>query len=138
MSREQAFLVALLATIPAHAFEFQCPETITTKQIAAAPAPGWSPFVRDPWGNAGNPESVTVKSTFSKIELYDGEPKDIADLKPDNEIDTWTFGKPQPGDRPIFMACVYGDTQARMVRELPKKLKQCRASKSGKLTCDTY
>jgi hypothetical protein len=136
--RTELLVLALLAATPALAFEFQCPETIMTRQIASAPPGGWSPFVRDPWGNAGNPDSVAVKSTFSKIELYDGEPKEIADLKPDNDVDTWTFGKPQAGDRPTFMACVYGDTHARLVRELPKGIKKCRASKAGKLTCETY
>jgi hypothetical protein len=118
--------------------DFQCPDSITTQQAAVAPSPGWTVFARDPWGNAGSPGTVKLKSGLSKIELYDGEPKEIADLKPDNEIDTWTFGKPQPGDRPTFMACVYGDTHVRLVKELPKGIRKCRASKAGRLTCETY
>ena len=130
--------VAFLAALPAQAVQFQCPQAITTKQSATSTPQGWTAFARDPWGNAGSPEAVTLKSAFSKIELYDGEPKEIADLKPDNEIDTWSFGKAQPGDRPIFMACVYGSTHVRLVRQLPKAIKQCRASKEGTLTCEVY
>lgn len=94
------------------AFETQCPETIETTQQLVAPAqPGWTDFSRDPSGTAGDPSSerLRIKSGFAHIEVYDGPPKELADLMPDNERDTWTLGDPKGRGRPKFMACCCRD-----------------------------
>ena len=53
-------------------------------------------------------------SRVSRIDLYDGDPKDIAQLKPDDEDakeDSWSFNAPSPPERPLYMACVFFDTR---------------------------
>ena len=120
------------------AFEAQCPETIYTNQKLASPIAGWDEFSRDPWGVAGSPAAGMLRSRsgFSHIEIYDGAPKDLADLIPDNELDTWTLGDPKERQRPQFMSCVYDGTYIRLIRQLPDNVARCRSSKSGKLHCD--
>jgi hypothetical protein len=141
MTRPHRLVLAvagLVAATSGHAFEAQCPQTVETAQRLSAPPPaGWSEFSRDPWGTAGDPSSDALrnKSAFSHIEIYDGPPKEIADLIPDNQRDTWTLGDPAKRARPQFMACAYGGTYVRLVRELPANVVKCHAAKSGKLTC---
>jgi hypothetical protein len=130
-----ASLAAALFALPCLAFDTSCPESITTDQQLSQPASGWEPFARDPWGTAGKPP-VPTRSGFSHIEIYDGAPKELADLVPDNERDTWTFEKPGDRKRPLFMACVYDSTYVRLVRQLPPKVTQCTARKNGALHCE--
>ena len=122
-------------SLPAAAFDTSCPESITTEQQLAAPQAGWQSFARDPWGTAGTPP-VHTRSGFSHIEIYDGPPVELADLVPDNERDTWTFGKNDAAKRPLFMACVYDGTTVRLTRQLPAGVSRCVAKKSGALHCD--
>lgn len=134
----RAVVLATAFSGSALAVEFRCPETITSYQQLADPAPGWTGFSRDYGGTAGNPAVERLKnhSAFSHIEVYDGEPKELADLMPDNGVDTWSFEAPSPSDRPLYMACVYGDTFVRLVKRLPADVVKCRAAKDGVLRCD--
>ena len=142
MYRTDGLRFLLLGTIilaaPSLAFEAQCPETIYTNQKLASPVAGWDEFSRDPWGTAGSSAAGTLRSRsgFSHIEIYDGAPKDLADLIPDNELDTWTLGNPKERQRPQFMSCVYDGTYIRLIRQLPDSVTRCRSSKNGKLHCD--
>lgn len=142
MNLYRLFALGLALTVAgsAFAFEAQCPANIETTQQLVAPAqPGWTEFSRDPWGTAGDPasERVRSKSGFSGIQVYDGPPKGLADLIPDNERDTWTLGDPKGRIRPQFMACVYDGTYVRLVRQLPANVVKCHASEGGKLSCTT-
>lgn len=128
-------LAGLSAAAPCLAFDTTCPETITTDQQLSAPQAGWQAFARDPWGTAGAPP-VHTRSGFAGIELYDGPPVELAQLVPDNELNTWTFGKNDAAKRPQFMACVYEGTAVRLVRQLPAGVTRCVAKKNGSLHCD--
>jgi len=120
------------------AFEASCPRSITTVQQLAQTDDGWEPFARDPYGSAGTPpkEAVPLRADFSHIEIYDGPPKELADLVPDNERDTWTFDGAGAKSRPIFLACVYDGTYVRLVRRLPDAVTRCVAGKNGTVRCD--
>src|SRR3569833_2849532 len=105
-------LVGLCLAQPGLAFDTTCPESISTDQQLSQSIGGWEPFARDPWGTAGNPP-VHTRSSFSHIEIYDGAPRELADLVPDNERDIWTFGSPKARERPLYLACVYDATYVR-------------------------
>ena len=68
-------LITLLSTL-----SVECPATINTEQqILTAPS-GWQAMVRDP---AGQPTRQTTHY-LDGLTLFDGEPGELASLKPDN------------------------------------------------------
>jgi hypothetical protein len=132
-----ALIVGAIAG-PCFAFDAQCPQSINTTQHLGTAIRPWQEFSRDPWGATGGAAASAsqLRSGFSRIELYDGQPRELADLVPDNERDTWTLGDPAQRTRPQFMACVYDGTYVRLVRQLPADVTRCHAAKTGKLHCE--
>ena len=124
------------ASLTATALEITCPEKITTSQKLIERAPGWKEFVR-PDGDA----KPRRWSHVSRIDLYDGDPKEIAQIKPDDEgakEDSWRFSAPSPPLRPLYMACVYFDTRIQFIKELPLNVKKCTSSPEGVLRCEEF
>ncbi|MCX4025955.1 hypothetical protein H0A36_19160 [Endozoicomonas sp. SM1973] len=83
--------------------EITCPQQISTNQSLVEPVAEWEEFIR-PSGVDRN----LKQSNIYRIDLYDGEPKEIAQLKP-NDVNasnqTWIFSGPAPANRPVYMSC---------------------------------
>jgi hypothetical protein len=119
----------------ASALDIVCPEKIVTSQVLVESIAGWEEFVRP-----GQEAKMGRWSRPSRIDLYYGDPKDIAQLAPDNEEDalaSWTFSKSSTSERPIYMACVYSDTYVQFVKALPLNIKKCIANQ-GVLNCEEF
>jgi hypothetical protein len=124
------------ASLDAAAFDIACPGKIVTSQKLMERAPGWKEFVR-PDGGA----KPRRWSRVSRIDLYDGDPKEIAQLKPDDEDakeDSWSFNAPSPPERPLYMACVYFDTRIQFIKALPLNVRKCTSSREGILRCEEF
>lgn len=102
------FSLAALAT-PAIAETFTCPPTLETDQTSG-----------------GMPQSFK----FRYVSFFDGDPKDLTDLAPEEGPDPkkleqrWQFTR-TPG-RPIIMICRYHGTTATIRKEVPASVKECR------------
>jgi hypothetical protein len=111
-------LVGSLVATQAYAGEYKCPEKITTtgtQVVAVAGFEGWD----DP----------QVPAFVTGINLYDGHPKGMAQLKPDNAEDpnegdgsVWTLPDSPSG---FWMVCTYSDTNARVTRQIDSGEKFC-------------
>lgn len=81
----------LLTTLAlAASLQFDCPATIETRQQLLTPQQGWQAFTRDDDGKPGE----TLSHRLDNLALFDGDPAELAQLKPDNgdndEIDYWS------------------------------------------------
>jgi len=126
----------VLAPTNVAAFEVACPNKIVTSQKIVGGAPGWKEFVR-PDGNAKLPRWSYV----SGINLYSGDPKNIAQLKPDDENAkeaSWSFSTPSSPDRPLYMACIYFDTRIQFIKALPLNVRKCTSSRERVLRCEEF
>jgi hypothetical protein len=72
------------------------------------------------------------KPVLDQVTIFDGPPKDLASLVPDEEktvkgklIQTWTLAKNARG---YWLQCDYSDTSAAAYRKLPDTIKRCRVS----------
>jgi len=137
MFRKVVACTALLATsLNVAALDISCPEKITTSQELLKQASGWQQFVRPV------KEGKTRQWSYvSGISLYTGDPKDIAQLKPDDEMakdQSWSFSAPSSPERPLYMACVYFETRIQFVKALPLNVKKCTSIGEGVLRCEEF
>lgn len=120
-------LITLLSTL-----SVECPATINTEQqIPTAPS-GWQAMVRDP---AGQPTRQTTHY-LDGLTLFDGEPGELASLKPDNGDADDT---PQAPHRwsglqsaRLYLVCHYRGTAATLQQPLPAHLTSCTVSHKDK------
>lgn len=103
-------LAAAMASLgAAHAASFTCPATIESDTTAG-----------------GMPQSFK----FRYVSFFDGDPKDLADLAPEEGPDPnklvqrWEFVRTK--GRPIIMICRYHGTQQTVTKEVPANIKECR------------
>ncbi|MGH8456212.1 MAG: STY0301 family protein [Stenotrophobium sp.] len=134
--------IALIYCAQAPCLELRCPDEVLTRQSPVQDVAGWTPFVRDYDSTAGDPrtQALALHSPFAGIELYSGEPSELAQLKPDDDLarqPEWTLGPLAPADLPVYLACTYAGTQVRLVRVLPRDVKKCRDHGNGRLVCTT-
>jgi hypothetical protein len=128
--------VLVSMSMPSKAVELVCPEKIQTVQTSVGLAAGWKEFVR--------PDGSQVPGRYSLlagIDLYDGDPAEIAQLRPDQESahdSTWSFSQPAPPQRPLYMACVYFNTRIQVVKALPLNVKKCTTRRGGRLRCEEF
>lgn len=105
-------LAASLAVVavPAHAREFTCPPSLTVDEEV-------------------NGIKAAVEHKFRYVSFFDGDPKDLADLAPDEGPDpkqleqNWTFERSP--DRPIVMVCRYHGTDATATEPVPAEINSC-------------
>ena len=101
--------LSLALVSSAKASSFTCPPTLET-----AATPG------------GQPQSFK----FRYVSFFDGDPKDLADLAPDDGPDPtkleqrWQFTRTK--ERPIIMICRYHGTDRTIQMEVPPEIKECR------------
>src|SRR5690349_4112635 len=99
-----AFTALMAVSAGATALEIACPETISTTQQLKKAASGWEGFVRP-----SEPGKAYDWSRVTRIDLYTGHPRGIAQLKPDDENaveDSWTFSSPSTPNEPLYMSCI--------------------------------
>jgi len=138
MIRFALLCTGLLASLNIHALEIRCPEKIITTQTLAKQESSWQEFVR-PISLSGVDENNW--SRLSRISLYDGDPKDIAELKPDDESaqkSAWSFTEPSLANRPIYVSCVYSSTRIEFIKALPLNIKKCTEIQTGVLRCEEF
>jgi hypothetical protein len=106
------------------AADYNCPAKIETDQHGKKIPVGWQTFI-DPANQA---------HTFQGVRFYDGEPKGMANLKPENgdanQSPVWTFGARQSG-RSIWEVCVYSDTSVMLSKKIPDTIKNCRVTSTN-------
>jgi hypothetical protein len=110
------FAFVALSALPAHAASITCPAQIQVREQADAQTP-WRPFI----------DKVNARHFLSHVDLYDGPPEGLAQLKPDN-ADTddkdpsyWSVD----ASNTLYVACNYQDTSVKYVRALPRAEKRC-------------
>jgi hypothetical protein len=110
------FAVSLHAAC-ALAKEYKCPERMDVTHAETAPVAGFELW-KDP----------QAKVILENISLYDGHPREMAPLKPDNGDDLkartslWTlFDNP----RGFWMVCQYANTDIRWIKRLDNPKKSC-------------
>lgn len=92
--------LALSATL-----QFDCPPGIETRQQLLTTPDGWQGLSRDPEGKP----SQNLSHRLANLALFDGEPGELVQLKPDNgdsdDIHYWS----QLGSslRPLYLVCHY-------------------------------
>lgn len=110
-------LVFAAAASPA----WECPKTLKTLQSLRDVPAGWQPFL----------DTTNTRHHLEQVAFYDGSPKDLAMLKPDNgdsdELPVWTFTR--SGGRAIWQVCVYTQTAVSLARQVPDKITRCRVDR---------
>lgn len=137
MLRSAIFFSAIFAiSCSADALEISCPEKIVTTQKLVGRAKGWKEFVR--------PDGTLSRRNYSYVSgigIYDGDPREIVELKPDDEMakeETWSFNKPTSSKRPLYMACAYFETRVQFIRTLPPSVKKCTSKRGVVLQCEEF
>jgi len=99
---------------------FKCPyEVSTTQSLKGAVPSEWEPLL----------DTLNGNQLIERISVYDGHPKEGADLIPDNvgknggkkEDSYWSF---TPG-RTYWLACFYSQNVIRLVQKIPSDVKKC-------------
>ena len=118
------FIFSALFVTAAQAAEgtFTCPDEIKTAQSIAALMTGWE-----------SAEEKQYPSVLESVSLYDGPPKDMADLEPDNGDSNdvnlvWTFGG---ASKNIWLRCNYAHTRLTLAKLLPDGFTTCTAERDA-------
>ena len=125
--------LALSATL-----QFDCPPGIETRQQLLTTPEGWQGLSRDPEGKP----SQTLSHRLANLALFDGEPGELVQLKPDNgdsdEIHYWSLLGSSL--RPLYLVCHYQDSALTLQQALPLGTKCAEDDNRQQLAgrCATY
>jgi hypothetical protein len=111
----------------------KCPDRIDLEQAANANYASWEV----------TPDKGKVGFLFESIRLFDGHPREMASLKPDDEteapnrlVGTWHLPKAE-SDRGYWVGCSYSNSMTLLAKRLPDTVSICRYTvkrhSSGKL-----
>ncbi|HEA3131796.1 TPA: hypothetical protein RVR73_003124 [Aeromonas hydrophila] len=113
--------LALSATL-----QFDCPATIETRQQLLGTTQGWQAVTRNELGEQHQP----LRHRLENLSLFDGDPDERAQLKPDNgdshTIHYWSLDRHNP--RPFYLVCHYQETAITLQQALPAGLGYCRVN----------
>ncbi|HDX9009846.1 TPA: hypothetical protein RQO53_002279 [Aeromonas dhakensis] len=113
--------LALSATL-----QFDCPATIETRQQPLGTTQGWQAVIRNELGEQHQP----LRHRLENLSLFDGDPDERAQLKPDNgdshAIHYWSLDRHNP--RPFYLVCHYQDTAITLQQALPAGIGYCRVN----------
>lgn len=113
--------LALSATL-----QFDCPATIETRQQLLGTTQGWQAVTRNELGEQHQP----LRHRLENLALFDGDPDERAQLKPDNgdshAIHYWSLDRHNP--RPFYLVCHYRETATTLQQALPAGLGYCRVN----------
>ncbi|HDZ8834504.1 STY0301 family protein [Aeromonas dhakensis] len=113
--------LALSATL-----QFDCPATIETRQQPLDTTQEWQAVTRNELGEQHQP----LRHRLENLALFDGDPDERAQLKPDNgdshAIHYWSLDRHNP--RPFYLVCHYRETAITLQQALPAGLGYCRVN----------
>ncbi|WP_421164343.1 STY0301 family protein [Aeromonas dhakensis] len=113
--------LALSATL-----QFDCPATIETRQQLLGTAQGWHAVTRNELGEQHQP----LRHRLENLSLFDGDPDERAQLKPDNgdshAIHYWSLDRHNP--RSFYLVCHYRETAITLQQALPAGIGYCRVN----------
>ena len=110
----------LLTTLAlAASLQFDCPATIETRQQLLTPQQGWQAFTRN---DDGKPDE-TLSHRLDNLALFDGDPAELAQLKPDNG-----------SLRPLYLVCRYQNSAITLQQALPVGISYCRVNQRDRYT----
>ncbi len=104
--------LALSATL-----QFDCPATIETRQQLLGASPGWQAVTRNDQGEQHQP----LSHRLDNLSLFDGDPDERAQLKPDNgdsdALHYWSLDRRNP--RPSIWSATIGRPPSPCSRRCP-------------------
>lgn len=113
--------LALSATL-----QFDCPATIETRQQPLGTPQRWQAVTRNELGEQHQP----LRHRLENLSLFDGDPDERAQLKPDNgdshAIHYWSLDRHNP--RPFYLVCHYQETAITLQQALPAGIGYCRVN----------
>ncbi|MFQ2359085.1 STY0301 family protein [Aeromonas dhakensis] len=113
--------LALSATL-----QFDCPATIETRQQPLGTPQGWQAVTRNELGEQHQP----LRHRLENLSLFDGDPDERAQLKPDNgdshAIHYWSLDRHNP--RPFYLVCHYRETAITLQQALSAGIGYCRVN----------
>ncbi|WP_337077306.1 STY0301 family protein [Aeromonas dhakensis] len=113
--------LALSATL-----QFDCPATIETRQQPLGTPQGWQAVTSNELGEQHQP----LRHRLENLALFDGDPDERAQLKPDNgdshAIHYWSLDRHNP--RPFYLVCHYQETAITLQQALPAGIGYCRVN----------
>lgn len=102
------------ALFAANAPGVACPPMIETIESVKSVPAHWQAF------------DSAVTHTWQTVTFYDGHPKEMASLVPDNANKrqaTWTFSSQR--ERDIYISCGYARSGVELIQALPKNMTHC-------------
>ena len=118
----------LTALAVSASLQFDCPPAIDTRQQLLSQPLGWQAVARNNQGEAGQ----TLSHRLDNLALFDGDPGELAQLKPDNgdndETHYWSLDSRNP--RPFYLVCHYGGTAITLQQALPPGINYCRVNQT--------
>ncbi|MGL5588478.1 MAG: STY0301 family protein, partial [Aeromonas veronii] len=96
------------------------------------PQQGWQAFTRN---DDGKPDE-TLSHRLDNLALFDGDPAELAQLKPDNgdsdEIHYWS--QLDSSLRPLYLVCRYQNSAITLQQALPVGISYCRVNQRDRYT----
>lgn len=123
----------LLTTLAlAASLQFDCPPAIEVSQQLLAPQQGWQAVTR----NASGEQRDSLSLRLDNLALFDGDPAELAQLKPDNgdsdEIHYWS--QLDSSLRPLYLVCRYQNSAITLQQALPRGISYCRVNQHDRYT----
>lgn len=109
-----SFLILCIFAIRVSAKELPCPPKLETNQVLAKNISSWKTF-----------QDSNDVHILQSVDFYDGDPKEMAQLAPDNADSkndpVWTFGVKSE----IWQVCRYTNTKISLTKNLGRSFKSC-------------
>lgn len=109
-----SFLFLCMLSLNLFAKESPCPQKMESNQVIAKNISGWKTF-----------QDSNDIHILKSVDFYDGNPKEMAQLAPDNADSkndpAWTFGSKSE----IWQVCRYTNTKISLTKNLGRNLKNC-------------
>lgn len=123
----------LLTTLAlAASLQFDCPPAIEVSQQLLTPQQGWQAFTRNDDGK----QDETLSHRLDNLALFDGDPADQAQLKPDNgdNDETHYWSQLDGSQRPLYLVCRYQHSAITLQQALPAGISYCRVNQRDRYT----
>ncbi|MEG0009650.1 MAG: STY0301 family protein [Aeromonas sp.] len=119
----------LMAMALGASLQFDCPPQIESRQQLLSTPAGWQGMSRD----ASGQPSERLSHRLDNLSLFDGDPAELAQLKPDNgdssETHYWSLDK--SNTHPFYLVCHYQDSAIRLQQALPSGISYCRVNETS-------
>ncbi|WP_303843300.1 STY0301 family protein [Aeromonas sobria] len=123
----------LLTTLAlAASLQFDCPPAIEVSQQLLTPQQGWQAVTR----NANGEQRDSLSLRLDNLALFDGDPAELAQLKPDNgdSDETHYWSQLDSSLRPLYLVCHYQHSALTLQQALPVGIRYCRVNQHDRYT----